>query len=129
MSHFLAARLCAAAHRGRVVASLVGVLALVAAFLAMTAAAGAATYPPASHPTKQHAAKKHQNGKAGHTGRAEQAQCDSWGTGTPCHPPQACGETSGPGNANDQCPAGKPECPAAGNQQTAGYNAKGVGAK
>jgi hypothetical protein len=133
MSHFLAARLSAAAHRGRVVASLVGVLALVAALFAMTAAAGAATHPPAGHSTKQHAAKKDQKGKAGDKGRAEQAQCDSWGTGNPCHPPQACGENSGPHNANDQCPAGKPECPAAGNQggdqQTAGYKAKGAAAK
>jgi uncharacterized low-complexity protein len=65
MPHFLAARLAAVAHRGRVVASLVGALALIVALFATAATAGARTHtatgPPAKHTTAKHDA----NGKAG----------------------------------------------------------------
>ncbi|MEA2247722.1 MAG: hypothetical protein QOH46_2251, partial [Solirubrobacteraceae bacterium] len=64
MSHFLAARLSAAAHRGRIAASLVGLLALIVALFAVTATAGARTHTPTGHAAKQHAAK-HDGGKAG----------------------------------------------------------------
>ena len=43
--------LLAIARRGRVIASLVGVLALVVALFATAATAGAGTTPPASSPT------------------------------------------------------------------------------
>src|SRR3954462_7055014 len=58
MSHLLGARPKAVAQRGRVVAPLVGVLALVLALFATTAPAGAkarhATKPPADKPAQKH---------------------------------------------------------------------------
>jgi hypothetical protein len=65
MPHILAARLSAVAHRGRVVASLVGALALIVALFATAATAGARTHtapgPAAKHTTAKHDA----NDKAG----------------------------------------------------------------
>src|SRR3954454_11229454 len=146
MSHLLGARPKAVAQRGRVVAPLVGVLALVLALFAMTAPAGAtarhATKPPADKPAQKHddaagqAKDNHQGqpnkdnhqgqpnkdnhqgqpNKDNHQGQPNkdgEADCDSSGPGNPCHPPQKCGQNSGPGNANDTCPAANPECPGA----------------
>lgn len=143
MSHHLAARRSAIAHRGRVIASLVGVLALVVALFATAASAGVrsprpshATKPPAGkpappahapqdadeNPADKPAAKppvddhkpagKPKDDEDDEQGKpdeddeneAKPAGCDSSGPGNPCHPPQACGQNSGPGNANDQCP-------------------------
>ncbi|MEA2382183.1 MAG: hypothetical protein QOH72_2154 [Solirubrobacteraceae bacterium] len=143
MSHFLAARRSAAAHRGRA-AALVGALALVIALFAMTAAAGATAHPTTGHAAKQGAGKQDHNGpgdkapgkdeqagkpKDKNAGGSAQPPCDSSGMGNPCQPPQQCGQNSGPGNANATCPAGNPECPAAGDQQAAkgaAYKAKGA---
>jgi hypothetical protein len=183
MPHLLAGRPKAVAERWRVVAPLVGVLALVLALFAMTAPAGAkarhATKPPADKAAqkhddaagqpkdkdqgqakdedkdqgqakdedKDHGQAKDEDKKQGqpkdkddnegkpkhddeNQGKAKdedknqgkpkhdedkdhEAGCDSSGPGNPCHPPQQCGENSGPGNANDTCPAGNPECPGA----------------
>src|SRR4051794_31803498 len=158
MPHLHAARPTAAAHRGRVLAPLVGVLALVLALFAMTAPAGAkathttkppagkpappayapqdkpadkpAAKPPAQKPDDQagkpkgdqdagkaededHNQRKaededHNQRKADdedHNQRKakdgdKNAACDSSGPGNPCHPPQHCGQNSGPGNAD-----------------------------
>src|SRR3954454_20096590 len=151
MPHLLAARPMASARRGRVLAPVVGVLALVLALFAMTAPAGAqarhATKPPAGKPApagtpqapkkdddqagkpkdvkdqdkpkeqdkprkpKDEDKPKHDNEDQDE--HDDQDECDRSGHGNPCQRPQQCGENSGPGNANDQCPAGNPECPVA----------------
>jgi hypothetical protein len=141
MPHTLDGRPRAAGQRLRALALILGTLALVAGLLGPAVAAAKAPHgakrtaaargdhPPSGDrgagkkdETKGDEAKKRDvdaDADADAAGEADEQGCDSSGHGNPCHPPQACGQNSGPGSGNPLCAPGA-ECDSSGSGSGSG---------
>jgi hypothetical protein len=113
MPHLPSARPTALAHRRRVLAPLLGVLALALALFPTAATAGAGTHAKTGHAAKQGAGHHDPNGRAGDNAPGRDDNNRKAGADDEVQPEPACGQNSGYGNANALCPVANPQCPAA----------------